>query len=292
MLTADRWTDFAERDPATAAAGDRRGALVVWRWEMVKLTGQLRVRAVAGLCLVVPFLLVGGFKVQGTVPQDTLFGQWVHSSGFALPLVILGFSGQWVIPLLTSIVAGDIFSSEDHFGTWKTVLTRSRTRGDLFTGKFAAALTYTLAMLVLLTAASALAGVVMGTQPVVGLTGQLVPAGHAEVLVLLSWATQLAPLLGFCALAAALSVATRNSLIGVGGPLLAGLVMQLATLVNMPTSLRATLLGTPFASWHGFWTQPAFYGPLRQGLVTSAVWFIVCTAVAWVIFRRRSIGAS
>jgi ABC-2 type transport system permease protein len=292
MLSAEHWPTFVERDAATARARHRLGGVVVWRQELVKLVGQVRVRAVAGLCLIVPFLVVAAFKVQGTVPQDTLFGQWVHSSGLAIPMVILGFSGQWALPLLTSIVAGDIFASEDHFGTWKTVLTRSRSRAELFAGKFAAALTYTVAMLVVLAGASVLAGVVMGTQPVVGLSGQLVPAGHAEALVLASWATQLAPVLGFGALAVLLSVATRSSLIGIGGPLLIGLVMQLATLVNMPTSVRATLLGTPFASWHGFWVQPSFYGPLRQGLVTSAVWFIVCAAAAWLIFRRRSIGAA
>ena len=43
-------------------------------------------------------------------------------------------------------MAGDIFSSEDHFGTWKTVLTRSRGRGELFAGKVLAALTFALAL--------------------------------------------------------------------------------------------------------------------------------------------------
>jgi ABC-2 type transport system permease protein len=292
MLSADHWPAFVERDAAATAASHRRGGLVVWRWELVKLAGQIRVRTVLGLVLIVPFLVVAAFQVQGTTPQDTLFGQWVHSSGFAIPMVILGFSGQWVLPLLTSIVAGDIFASEDHFRTWKTVLTRSRSRAELFAGKFAAALTYTVVMLVVLAGASALAGLAGGTQPVVGLSGQLVPAGHAEALVWASWATQLAPLLGFGALAVLLSVATRSSLIGIGGPLLIGLVMQLATLVNMPTAVRAVLLATPFASWHGLWVQPSFAGPLGQGLITSAVWFVVCTAAAWVIFLRRSVGAA
>ena len=89
-----------------------------------------------------------------------------------------------------------------------------------------------------------------------------------------------------------LSVGSRNSPVGMGGPLLIGLVMQLLTLVDMPESLRAALLATPFASWHGFWVQSPFYGPLRQGLVTSAVWFVVCTVGAWVLFRRRSMAAS
>jgi ABC-2 type transport system permease protein len=291
-LAADRWPTFVGAPGGPKPSSRRHNVLAVWRWELSKLTGQIRVQAVVGICLIVPFLVVAAFKGQSATPQDTLFGQWVHSSGFATPMVILTFAGQWALPLVTSIVSGDIFSSEDHFGTWKTVLTRSRSRGELFVGKFAAAVTYTVVMLVLLSASSLVAGLVIGTQPLVGLSGQLVPGGHAAALVMASWATQLAPLLGFCAVSVFLSVVTRNSAVGMGGPLLIGLVMQVMTLVNMPAPLRACLLATPFGSWIGLWVQVPFYGPLREGLVTSAAWFVVCTAVAWVCFRRRSIASS
>ena len=52
----------------------------------------------------------------------------VTDSGFAVPLVVLGFAALWVFPVLASIVGGDLFSSEDRYGTWTTVLTRSRSR--------------------------------------------------------------------------------------------------------------------------------------------------------------------
>jgi ABC-2 type transport system permease protein len=289
-LAADRWPAFLSPGPLT----DRRarGAVVVWRWELAKLVRQTRVRVVVGLCILAPFLVAGAVSAQSAVPQDTLWGQWLHTSGFALPLVVLGFAGQWVLPLLTAVVAGDIFSAEDHFGTWKTILTRSRSRGELFAGKVLAALTYTVVTVVALSAASVGAGLLLGTQPVVGLSGQLVPAGHAAGLVVASWATQVAPVLGFAALAVALSVTTRNSAIGMGGPVLVGLVMQLSTLIDMPVSVRAALLATAFGSWHGLWVQAPFYGPLREGLASSAIWFAVSLAVAWVSFRRRSIRTS
>ena len=153
------------------------------------------------LCLVGPFLVVAGLHLQSATPGDTPFGQWVHASGFAIPMVILGFGGQWLLPVLTAIVAGDIFSAEDHFGTWKTILTRSRSRGELFAGKFLAALTFAVAAMVLLTVSDLAAGLLAGTQPVVGLAGQLVPAGHATELVLASWVSELPPVLGFTALA-------------------------------------------------------------------------------------------
>jgi hypothetical protein len=56
--------------------------------------------------------------------------------------------------------------------------------------------------------------------------------------------------------------------------------------------VQAALLSTPFLAWHGFWVQPAFYGPFLAGLVTCAAWSVICGAVAWLVFRRRTIGAA
>jgi ABC-2 type transport system permease protein len=284
-LAADQWPAYA----GPGAASRRRGALVVWRLELAKLSGQLRVRGILFLCLIVPFLAVIGLNVQSATPGDTAFGQWVHESGFAIPMVLLGFGGQWILPVLTAVVAGDIFSAEDHFGTWKTVLTRSRSRGDLFAGKFLAALTFATAALVLLTVTDLVAGLLAGTQPVVGLGGQLVPAGHAAGLVIASWLSELPPMLAFTALAVLASVLSRNSVVGIGAPVLIALVLQVVTLMSLPEWGQMALPSTPFLAWHGFWADPAFYGPLREGLITCAGYFIACAGLSWLVFRRRTI---
>ena len=59
-----------------------------------------------------------------------------------MPLVILLFGAVWLFPLITALVAGDIFASEDHNGTLKTILTRSLERWQIFAGKALAAATY------------------------------------------------------------------------------------------------------------------------------------------------------
>src|SRR5262249_57877076 len=45
----------------------------------------------------------------------------------------------WGFPLITALVAGDIVASESQNGTLKTILTRSRDRGQVFAGKVLAA---------------------------------------------------------------------------------------------------------------------------------------------------------
>jgi ABC-2 type transport system permease protein len=287
-LAADRWPAYAG-----PAAGQRRsGVLVAYRLELVKISRLIQVRTIVALGVVGPFLAVAVLHVQSATPGDTAFGQWVHDSGFAIPMVVLGFGAPWVGPVLTAIVAGDIFSSEDRFGTWKTILTRSRSRGQLFAGKVLAALTFAVALMVLLTVTDLVAGLVAGAQPVVGLGGQLVPASHATVLVVLSYVSDLPPLLGFTALALMLSVISRNSVVGIGGPIVITLVLQVVTLVSLPAWAQMALISTPFQAWHGFWAQPAFYGEFLRGLVTSAVWFVICGVVSWLVFRRRTIGVA
>jgi ABC-2 type transport system permease protein len=287
-LAADRWPAYA----GPAAGQHRSGVLVAYRLELVKISRLIQVRTIVALGVVGPFLAVAVLHVQSATPGDTAFGQWVHDSGFAIPMVVLGFGAPWVGPVLTAIVAGDIFSSEDRFGTWKTILTRSHSRGQLFAGKFLAALTFALTLMLLLTVTDLVAGLLAGTQPVVGLGGQLVPPGHAAALVVLSYVSDLPPLLGFTALALMLSVISRNSVVGIGGPIVITLVLQVVTLISLPAWAQMALISTPFQAWHGFWTQPAFYGEFLWGLLTSAVWFVVCGVVSWLVFRRRVIGVA
>lgn len=287
-LAAESWPAYPEH----TSGARRSGALTVWRIEVAKLAGLLRVRAILVLCVLTPFLAYVGLNLQSATPGDTPFGQWIHASGFALPMVVLGFGGQWVLPVLTAVVAGDMFSADDHFGTWKTILTRSRTRGQLFAGKFLAAITFAVVVMVLLTVFDLIAGLIAGTEPVVGLGGQVVPADQASWLVVASWASEIPPVLGFTALAALLSVVSRNSVVGVGGPVLIALLFQIVTLINLPAWGQTALLSTPFMAWHGFWTQPVFLGPFREGLVTCAIWFVVCSGAAWLVFRRRAIAVA
>jgi ABC-2 type transport system permease protein len=288
-LAAERWPSYAE--PAEGARA-RPGTGVVWRLEVAKLSHLLRVRVIIAGCVIGPFVVVAALRLTGATPGDTPFGIWVQTSGFAIPMLLLGALAPYVLPALTAVVAGDIFSGEDHFGTWKTILTRSCGRGQLFGGKFLAALTFAMVSMLLLTVFDLAAALLAGTQPVVGLGGQLVPAGHATALVLASYLSELPPLLGFTALAIFLSVVSRSVIVGICGPVVLAVLLQFVSLINLPTSGQLALLSTPFEAWHGFWADPAFYGPFRDGLLTSAVWFVVFAALSWLVFRRRTIGVA
>ena len=257
-------------------------------WELRKLRAQGRVRALLLVCLLAPPLLAVVLGAQSGLPKDTLFGRHVHDSGFALPLLVLGFAGTWAFPLVTSIVAGDIFATEDGHGTWQALLTRSRTRAQLFTGKVTAAVLTTLALLVVAGGSSLVAGLALaGDRPLTSLSGTQLSAGEAARAVVLSWLSEVPPLLAFAALACLLSIRTRSSLAGVGGPLLVGLLMQLVALLGALGTGVNVLMTTPFSAWHGLVREQPHYGSLWQGALVSAGWVVVFLLPArWLLLRR------
>ena len=259
-------------------------------WELRKLLAQTRVRVAFLVCLLGPPLVALVLTLQDGLPKDTLFGRHIHDSGFALPLVVLGFAATWAFPLLTSLVAGDVFASEDAHRTWGGLLTRDRTRGEVFTGKVLASVLSALTLLTTAALSSLAAGVALaGTDPLTGLSGTALQPGRATALVLLAWLSVVPPLLGFTALACLVSVTTRSSVAGVGAPVVAGLVMQLLSLLGALGTGANALLTTPFLAWRGLLRADPYFGPLWQGALVSLVWAVVCLVPARLVLLRRDV---
>lgn len=263
------------------------------RVESAKLSEQLTVRLLLAVCVVAPVGFALVMRLQSALPADTLFGRWAKDSGAAASLTVLGFAGTLGLPFAAGVLAGDVFSSEDRHGTWKTILTRSCTRADVFAGKVAAAALAATAAVAAL-GASSVAGalLVVGSDDLVGLSGQTIPADRAAGLALASWAYVLLPTLAFVALALLLSVASRSGIVGVLGPAVVGLVLQLLALVASGEIVRALLPSTPFDAWHALFTEPAHAGPLVQGAITSLLYALVFLAAAWHLLRRRTFAGS
>jgi ABC-2 type transport system permease protein len=284
-------TTLQTRPAAPPRSAVRRPGLgAALRWETRKLRAQLRTRALLLGALLAPIAVVVVVHSQPRPPKDTLFGRFATENGFAMALLVLGFASQWVLPLLTAIVAGDLFASEDQHDTWKTVLTRSTSRATLFWAKTLVATGFGLLALVLLGASTIASGVLLvGHQPLTGLSGQTIGASQALGLVSAAWATMALPVVGFTCLALLFSVWSRNAAVGIAAPVVLGLVMQLVGALGGIETLRPYLLTTPFEAWHGLLASPRFTGPLLDGLVTSAGWSLVCLVAAFLVLRRRDI---
>ncbi|MFE3265486.1 ABC transporter permease [Streptomyces sp. NPDC059215] len=259
-----------------------------YRFELVKLLSQWRIRLVILACWIAPALFVAAVSQQDSLPSDTLFGRWMHATGWAGPLVVLGFAGTWALPLLTSLVAGDVFASEDRLGTWRHLLVAVRSPRRIFVAKALASLTVILSLVAGLVCSSALGGVAaVGDQPLIGLDGHLLSSGDAAGKVFLAWACALAPTLALAAIGLLGSVTLGRSPMGLLLPALVALAMQLAQMLPLPVAVRLSLPGYAFISWNGLFTGPTQWAPLLIGIVVSLVWAMVATGLACLLFLRR-----
>lgn len=276
----------------TAGAGTRARRPVpvarVLRMELVKQFSTWRVRLLLLLCWLGPGLLVFAIDQQSTLPSDTLFGRWMHATGWAGSLVVLGVSGTWVLPLVTSMVAGDVFASEDRLGTWRHLLITVRSHRRIFAAKTIAGVVVIGLLVAGLACSSVVGGLLAeGDQPLVGLDGHLLTGGGAAVTVVLAWLCVLAPTLALAAIGLLGSVLLGRSPMGLVLPMLAALGMQTAQLLPLPVALRLALPGYAFVSWNGLFTDPQQLAPLLIGIGVSLVWAVVATALAYVLFLRR-----
>src|SRR5215472_14675937 len=126
------------------------GLARVYRWEVAKLLAQKRTYLGLGAAAAVPVIFVVVLVLKSGGPNDVPLGRYIRDTGLAAPFVVLFFMSIWGLPLITSLVAGDIVASESHNGTLKTILTRSRERGEVFAAKVLATATYTLALVLLM----------------------------------------------------------------------------------------------------------------------------------------------
>ncbi len=212
-------------------------------------------------------------------------------AGLAVPLVVLFFGAIWLFPLITSLVAGDIVSSEDNLGTLKTILTRSVDRWQVFAAKALAALAYSVVAVALCVAAGLTAGgLAWGFDPLTTLSGTQIGAGRALVLTAGGALAYCLPVAATACIALWLSTATRNSAAAIVGTLMLSLIMQLLGAIGGLEWLEPYLLSTQYNAWQGFLREPIDWDPVIRSAWVSALYGVPALAAAFSIFVRRDVA--
>lgn len=263
----------------------------LYKWELLKLTAQKRTYLGLGAAILVPIVFVVVLLVHSGGPNDIPLGRYVRQTGLATPFVVLFFMSIWAFPMITALVAGDIVAAESHNGTLKTILTRSRDRGQVFAAKALATATYTaagvFAMGVVGLVAASLA---WGFHDLTSLSGSVVGRWHGLVLLLGTLGIYLWPMLAIAAFGLMLSTVTRNSAASVVGTLMWALLMQLLGVLPGTEPIRPYLLGTQFDAWHGFLRVPADPAPLLRALWVCAIYLVVPLVAGYLVFLRRDVA--
>jgi ABC-2 type transport system permease protein len=283
-------------DTGTGVAGRTRrrpGVWTVYRWELRKLRYQKRTYLGLGASILVPILFVVAvqFRHHRTGGGDFAFASYLTKSGLVFPLVILLFGAVWLFPLITALVAGDIFASEDHNGTLKTVLTRSLERWQIFAGKSLTAMTYAIVAIAINGTVAVIAGSLeSGFNSVQTLSGTIVSASKGLELVYLSLLVYLIPIATVVCIGLLLSSITRNSAAAVVGTLMISLLFQLIGVLPGLSGTQPYLLSTQFNAWQGLLRQPIDWSPILRAAWVCALYGLPSLATAFLVFLRRDVA--
>ncbi|HTA14400.1 MAG TPA: ABC transporter permease [Solirubrobacteraceae bacterium] len=282
--------------PATAprAAHLRRpSTIAVYRWELRKLVSQKRTYMGLALAVILPliFVIVQNVHQHQGRQGDSIFASEITQSGLATPVLMLLFESVFFLPLIASLVAGDIVAAEDGNGTLKTILTRSVDRSQVFTAKLLAAATYG-ALAVFLSAAVATVGGILswGFNQITTFSGSIVSASEGLLLVFAANACYLIPLLTVACIGVLLSTATRNSTASVVGTI--GFVILLFILAGIPglEGLKPYLLTEQFQNWQGLLRTPTDWAPVWHSLWVCALYAGPALFAAYLVFLRRDVA--
>jgi ABC-2 type transport system permease protein len=280
--------------PASRVARRERrhpGIGTVYAWELRKLRAQKRTYIGLGAAALVPLIFVIALLSSSGGPDEIPFGRYVKETGLAVPLVGLLFSSVWLFPLIASLVAGDIVSSEDNHGTLKTILTRSTERWQIFVAKLLAALSYVFAALVVFVGVGlVLGGLCWGFDPLTSLSGTSIPAGRGMLLIAASALAYLIPLIAIAAIAFLLSTVTHNSAAAVVGTLILSFMMQLLAIISGLDFMAPYLLSEQFDSWQGLLREPTDWAPIIHAAWVSACYAVPAVLWAFLAFVRRDVA--
>jgi ABC-2 type transport system permease protein len=205
--------------------------------------------------------------------------------------VILLFGAVWMFPLIVALVAGDIFASEDHNGTLKTILTRSLERQQVFAGKALVAATYAVVAIALSGTVAILAGCIQsGFNSLQSLSGTIVSAPKALELVYAALLVYLIPIAAIVCIGLLLSTLTRNSAAAVVGTLMISLLIQLIGVLPGLTAVRPYLLSTQFNAWQGLLRTPTDWAPIIRAVWVCALYGVPSLVAAFLVFLRRDVA--
>jgi len=233
--------------------------------------------------VILPIIFVVVRNLQsGGGHGDSQFARELTQSGLATPILMLLFESAFFLPLIASLVAGDIVAAEDGNGTLKTILTRSVDRGQVFAAKVLAAFLYAAFALLSATAVATITGVISwGFKPIVTLSQTVIVAANVMFLI---------PLFAVASIGLLLSTVGRNSAGAIVGTMGFVLVLYIVTAIPGLEGLHPYLLTEQFQAWQGLMRTPTDWAPIAHSAWVCALYAVPSLVVAYLVFLRRDVA--
>jgi ABC-2 type transport system permease protein len=282
----------AHPEPLGVTRFKRAATATAYRWELRKLVSQKRTYLGLGLAVILPviFVIVESLRSRHDHGEN-IFATQITQSGLATPVLMLLFLSVFMLPLIASLVAGDIVAAEDGNGTLKTILTRSADRGQIFAAKALTALTYATVAVFLSAAVATVAGVAAwGFNRIITYSGTVVSPSEGLLLVFAANASYLIPLFAVASIGVLLSTVTRNSAAAVVGAV--GVTILIFIVAQIPglEGIKPYLLTEQYEAWHGLLRTPTNWGPIGHSAWVCALYAVPALIAGYLVFLRRDVA--
>ena len=129
-----------------------------------------------------------------------------------------------------------------------------------------------------------------GFNPLQSLSGTIVSAPRALLLVYVSFAVYLIPIVAVVCIGLMLSTVTRNSAAAVVGTLMLSMIFQLIGILPGLTALQPYLLSTQFNAWQGLLRTPIDTEPIVRAAWVCAIYAVLSLGSAFIVFVRRDVN--
>lgn len=199
------------------------------------------------------------------------------------------------VPLLISLVAGDMIAGEANMGTLRLLVTKPVSRTKLMVSKFFASSIYSIMLLTFM----AILGLLL-SMLIFGTSDLLIPQSQKVLLIdradvlwryVAAYGFAALSMITVAALAFLLSVFAENSI----GPIIAAMsviiVLTILTTMDIPffNHMKPYLFTNHMLNWKGFFARPVDYPEVLKSICFLLGHIVFFVSLATWIFRKKDI---
>ena len=271
--------------------------ITLLRFECIKLIHRRRTFLSIGLMLVLVCLIFWGLKSEGNNALAFIFQsldknfevQGTVLNGYLVSFLIL--NTLWIhIPVLISIVTGDLFSSELENGTIRILMTRPINRSNMALSKHFTAVVFVFFFIICYVLISIVPALFLFGKGdlIVAFNGlQIIEESQLPLRFLGAFSFAFLAMASLAILSVTVSIFAKKSLVSIlitlGFIIISTLLQTLST--SLFTGWEFFLLTYHFSQWQLFFYTDIDYG----AIVNSAVWLflfsIVCIGISIIRFK-------
>lgn len=199
------------------------------------------------------------------------------------------------VPLLVSLVAGDMIAGEANMGTLRLLVTKPVSRSSLMVSKFFASCVYSIMLLTFMAVLGLLLSMlVFGTSDLMIFKSEkilLIDRGDVLWRYLAAYGFAALSMITVAALAFLLSVFAENSI----GPIIAAMsviiVLTILTTMDIPffNNMKPYLFTNHMLNWKGFFDRPVDTGEVLKSILFLLGHIVFFVSLATYIFKKKDI---